>query len=685
MNLLPIEAERIAEMGYPVFPCRDPRDDPSPVGKKGKIPLTSNGVSGATINLEQVNHWWTKWPTANIGLACKYCLVIDLDNKDGKNGSADCAAISEKLGPLQPVVLAATGSGGWHLFFAQPDIEIVGRTNVEWQGRKTGIDIRVGNQYIIAPPSLHESGEHYAWHTPLVPSDKLTPVPQAWIDGFLPKKNSGLLLPARHVRELPDEKIIARCRKYVSTMPKAVSGQGGHPVTLSVANAIFWGFGLDEATGWPILVDYNIDCQPPWSESELRRKMRQAVEKPPPGKEFRWLLNANHERYDHSDFSYKGRPVREKSLEDELLAPKLTTFNREEITCLWQNRFVNGKLNLICGDGSVGKTWFLCYMCAVVSRGVHWADGSPCKQGGIIFFTSEDGAGDTLRPRIEDNGGDVDHIYVPQVVIRPDGTPKEFSINEIHSLARFIEKLEEQYGIGYVKLVVFDPITAFMGDIDEFKNNQVRATFRPMARLAEEKNFTWIGVGHPKKGAEMGRAKDAFSGSIAYTNAARLLWNFYHDRQSGIRRMLLAKNNLLRNPKGLAYIVNDGIISFTDTDIEMDADDYQRQHQPSGGRGRPNVKTKEAEDWLREYLKDGPKPSGNRHAKESERETVFGDAEAAGFKHTTIWRASDDLGVIKKREASSNRWIWSLPESGETETAETGETTEKFDDFAAFR
>ena len=340
-NPLPLEAERIAELGYPVFPCRDPRDDPSPVGKRGKIPLISGGVTSATVNLDQIGQWWTRWPTANIGLACKHCLVIDLDNKDGKDGSADLARIAEKLGPLQSVTLAATGSGGWHLFFSKPKVEIVGRTKVVWDGNATGIDIRVGNQYIIAPPSLHESGQHYIWHTPLVPPDQLTPVPQKWVDGFLPKKGSGLIVPARHARQLPDEKIVARCRKYVSTMPKAIDGQGGHPTTLSVANAIFWGFGLDERDGWPILVDYNIDCQPPWSESELRRKMHQATEKPP-NKEFCWLLNANRQRYEYSDFTHQSHNAKERSLEDELLAPKLTTFNREEITCLWHNRFVNG-------------------------------------------------------------------------------------------------------------------------------------------------------------------------------------------------------------------------------------------------------------------------------------------------------------------------------------------------------
>jgi len=204
-----------------------------------------------------------------------------------------------------------------------------------------------------------------------------------------------------------------------------------------------------------------------------------------------------------------------------------------------------------------------------------------------------------------------------------------------------------------------------------------------MARLADEKKFAWIGVGHPKKGAEMGRAKDAFSGSIAYTNAARLLWNFYHDRQSGIRRMLLAKNNLLMNPKGLAYIVNDGMVSFTETNIEMDADEYQRQNQPSGGRGRPNVKAKEAEDWLREYLKDGAKPSGNRDNPEPG--TVFADAAEAGFSKSTLWRAADALGVVKEKETFSKRWMWSLPAFGELETGEIEDTTGGYSEFDAFR
>lgn len=162
----------------------------------------------------------------------------------------------------------------------------------------------------------------------------------------------------------------------------------------------------------------------------------------------------------------------------------LEQLERSDIQFLWQDRFVKGKLNLIGGDGSAGKTWLMCYICATISTGRLWPDGSSCEQGGCIFFTSEDGIADTILPRIEDQGGDPSHIYVPGVVKNHlRGTEEEFAVIDTDVLEQMILELEEKHGKGYVKLIVFDPVTAFMGLIDEFKNNQVRAAFRPIIRL----------------------------------------------------------------------------------------------------------------------------------------------------------------------------------------------------------
>jgi hypothetical protein len=59
-------------------------------------------------------------------------------------------------------------------------------------------------------------------------------------------------------------------------MPPAISGQNGHDATFAVAKKLAHDFGMTEHDAWPILLDYNSRCQPPWSERELRHKLESA-------------------------------------------------------------------------------------------------------------------------------------------------------------------------------------------------------------------------------------------------------------------------------------------------------------------------------------------------------------------------------------------------------------------------
>ncbi len=273
------EATHLAGLGYAVFPCFDPRNDDSPVGKKGKKPLTNKGVSDATTDLDQIAEWWKKWPTANIGLACKNCLVLDLDDKDAKRGSDDIETIIRSLGQIGPASVAETGSGGRHLFFARPDVEISGRTTVKWKNEPTGIDIRVGNQYVIAPPSLHESGKRYSWEKPLVAPEQLAPLPQVWIDGFLPHKNPA---PTTAAQAVPTaDELLRRAESYLDAVDPAIEGQNGSGQLFWAVSVLLWKFKLDEATTKRLITErYNPRCVPPWSEKEIDHKISDAKAKP---------------------------------------------------------------------------------------------------------------------------------------------------------------------------------------------------------------------------------------------------------------------------------------------------------------------------------------------------------------------------------------------------------------------
>jgi hypothetical protein len=150
-----------AEQGYDVFPL-------IPGDKK---PLIKNGCTDASTDTELIGRWIEMHPNANIGIkAGTDVLILDIDNKDGKSGSDDIAEVETDLGNLPDCPRVATPTGGQHLYFKHPGVDVIGQAGVEWKGHKTGIDIRIGNQYVVAPPSIHPvTGTSYLWEIPLVP------------------------------------------------------------------------------------------------------------------------------------------------------------------------------------------------------------------------------------------------------------------------------------------------------------------------------------------------------------------------------------------------------------------------------------------------------------------------------------------------------------------------------------
>lgn len=69
-----------------------------------------------------------------------------------------------------------------------------------------------------------------------------------------------------------------RAAAYLERMPPAIAGSGGHSATFSAAVTLARGFAMSEADALPILMAWNqTHCQPPWTESELRHKLRSAA------------------------------------------------------------------------------------------------------------------------------------------------------------------------------------------------------------------------------------------------------------------------------------------------------------------------------------------------------------------------------------------------------------------------
>ena len=108
-NILLDAAIDYASRGLAVFPQK-PRE---------KAPITAHGVHEATTNFEQIDKWWSRYPNANIGIACGKIsgglLVVDLDRKpNGVDGLDSLNEWERENGELPETVSSITGTDGNH-------------------------------------------------------------------------------------------------------------------------------------------------------------------------------------------------------------------------------------------------------------------------------------------------------------------------------------------------------------------------------------------------------------------------------------------------------------------------------------------------------------------------------------------------------------------------------------------
>ena len=131
----------------------------------GKHPRVRNGLHAATTDETQVLRWWGRWPNANVGIrtgAEAGLVVVDVDPPHGGADSLD-RLVSTYGRFFDSTRTVRTGGDGWHFYFRHPGGLVRNDT-----GRRLGrgIDVRGDGGYVLAPPSVHISGNRYELHAP---------------------------------------------------------------------------------------------------------------------------------------------------------------------------------------------------------------------------------------------------------------------------------------------------------------------------------------------------------------------------------------------------------------------------------------------------------------------------------------------------------------------------------------
>jgi hypothetical protein len=451
------EALRLAELGYPILPCKPGE----------KAPATRYGLKDSTTTPFVIRSWFDQGRLGNFNIAIQTAglLVVDIDP------GADWPGDPDQEAELNKAPTASTPRGGRHHFF---------RGNGKYRNTAGKIaehvDTRANGGYILVSPST-VNGSCYEWINALDRSkDRLPPPPQFVLDALKRPKPK-----AQDAPQVNGQQTLALTVPYdLSNHPGASEGQRNATLCELVGRHLAQ-VGTDRVAD--LALAWGRRCSPPMPEAQVVKSVESLVRK-------------HQETASASTPSTTGKPRPSAGVSLEIISGDEVEI--EPVSWLWKGRLPSGMISLTSGDPGLGKTSAVIDIAARVTTGTDFPDGSPAPQGNILFYTLEDTFRHTIVPRFIAAGGDRSRLKLVGAMRRADGR------EDILLFDRDLDRLRETIEIiGNVKLLIVDPLSATLGDVNENISSEVRGVLGPLSRMAEETDVCVWGIGHHSKGAEV--------------------------------------------------------------------------------------------------------------------------------------------------------------------------------------
>ena len=625
-----------AARGVPALPIAvswDP-DKYGGTGGTNKRPLTNRGHLSALTNeaelrrlfaaaatrLEDGEEWGAGlWP----GPAGR--IVLDVDDKGAMHGSDELAALEAEHGPLpeHPVVL--TPSGGTHRWLAKPAETKVGNVDLA-----PGVEIRADGGWVVAPGTSTSWGSWEPEESTLVPA----PPWPGWMAARLTRLTSDGPQAAQsgRWRSLTDAELHPADRAAL----EALETLGGHNAHLGSDGEVRV-TRPGKRSGVSATVGYSAPgVAHVWSDAwpQLARgwwSLDGAGQLVPDGRDRVTGLEPG----DTAPLAGTA-PLQLGTLAVRRASEVVPT----RVKWLWDQRLAYAKLNVLGGPPGVGKSYLTCALAAAVSRGNRLpGDVRPrTEPARVVMLSFEDDPEDTLRPRLELLGADLDLVELVDG-IDADGKRRAFGPGDVAVLAGHVADR------GDVGLVVIDPVSAFVGaGTDEHRSNQVRAALEQLRVLAQAEGFAVVLLMHTRK-STADTALNRLSGSQAYGALVRsaMMAGPIPDDEHGRHALAHIKHNLSAKQPTLAYSVDKHGLHWHG-EVDLDGEEVA-----GNSDGTARSAGEEARTFLRELLADGRVPS----------KAALEQAEAEGIATNTIKRAKKALGIESVKDG--NAWYWLPP------------------------
>ncbi|WCM20073.1 AAA family ATPase [Paraburkholderia bryophila] len=332
---------------------------------------------------------------------------------------------------------------------------------------------------------------------------------------------------------------------------------------------------------------------------------------------------------------------------------------------IWCNWLYCGKVHLLAGPPSTGKTTIAMDLAATISTGGIWPDGSRSPRGRVVIWSSEDGIEDTVVPRLASAGADLSNIDVVRMT-------EENWFRRAFDPGPDLPLLEETIlQLGDVALVIIDSIADLLPG-SPGNNSKMRKSLLPLVGLAERTGCAVLGLTHVVKASKKKHPLERIIGGVGLGAVVRVAMLVARDDSGGfgaVREwsvLVKAKANICREDGGFLYRTAGAQLQTQQGVVESScirwgaalpgsAMDILNVAEGSE-RGAAAGKVHHAAEFLLTTLQAGPMPASEVEARAGE----------AGISRATLRRAREQLGIesFKQRGlGSASPYLWGVPAS----------------------
>ena len=335
------------------------------------------------------------------------------------------------------------------------------------------------------------------------------------------------------------------------------------------------------------------------------------------------------EQFPNKRYHAENIVLKEAVVEKPVPVIRMSEVVSTNVEWLWKPYIPFGKVSILQGNPGEGKTYFAMQLAAACTGRKLLPGMEEIEPFNMIYQTAEDGLGDTIRPRLEEAGADLERILVI------DDGDKPLTLTD--------ERLEKAIRENSARLVIIDPIQAFLGaDVDMNRANEVRPVFRKLGDIAQDNRAAILLIGHLNKANGMSSLQRGLGSTdiIAAVRSALFIGKLKDDPT--IRVLTHEKSSLAPAGDSIAFTLGDEDGFSWIGAVEITADQLlsgAKEVTPKATKVEQGVKL------LEEMLRDGAKAS-NRD--------ILARAKSLGISRRTLNDSKARLGERLKSEPSAD-------------------------------